>query len=148
MGNICSLGWSCWRDVPTLQVNRGLYSSVPSISQGLHLLYNFMEIMGWDVFFLVEILWEKHKNTYEVFSALSVFMCLSQLQFLALSTMQELHSILGYSFCTNKSQAKVFPQHTEHLLSMSSSSDQWHSCAQYMLFEISEKSVWEFGNFI
>lgn len=95
--SIYSLRWSCWRDAPTLQVNRGL-----------HLLYNSMEI-DWDIFCLAKLLWEKHNNTYEVFSALSVFICLSQQQLLALSSMQEFHSILGYSFCTNKSQAKAFP---------------------------------------
>lgn len=71
--SIYSLGWSCWRDAEgTLQVNRGLHSSVPSILQGLHLLYNFMKIIDWDIFCLVKLLWEKHNNTYEVFSALWV----------------------------------------------------------------------------
>lgn len=121
---------------------------MPSIPQGLHLLYNFMErkIMDWDLFCLVKLPWEKHDNTYEVFSTLSVFTCPSQQQFLSSNTTQEFHSILRHSFCTNKSQAKVFPKHAEHHLSPSSSPDQWHSCAQHMSFEISDKSVWELTN--
>lgn len=43
--SIYRLGWRCWRDALTLQVNRGL-----------HLLYNSMEIIDWDIFCLVKLL--------------------------------------------------------------------------------------------